>query len=125
MASQTMVLVLMASLKDLVNNLLPLVNNLCLLTPHSAMAKFCSSSNLLVISLFNSLLLSSNLLTPSLLTHNLLTQNKPTHSSLLTPSHLLMVSSLPILKVRQLDLLGGSASSLELKAKDCSWILIV
>merc|ERR1719370_481810 len=101
-ASPTMVLVLMASLK-------PLVNNLRLLTPPSAMAKFCSSSsNLLVISLFNSLLLSSNLLT----------HNKPTHSSLLIPSHLLMVSSLPILKVLQLDLLGGSASSPELKAKD-------
>merc|ERR1712212_1176545 len=110
----------MASLKVLVNNLLPLVNNLRPLTPPSAMAKFCSSSNLLAISLFNSLLLSS-----SLLTHNLLTHNKPTHSSLLTPSHLLMVSSLPILKVLQLDLLGGSASSPELKAKDCSWILIV
>ena len=82
----------------------------------SVMAKFCSSSNLLAISLFNSLLLSSNLLTPSLLTNNLPTcSSQPTHS-LLTPSHLPMVSSLPILKVLQLDLLGGSASSPELKA---------
>merc|ERR1719391_1701078 len=125
MASPTMVLVLMASLKDMVNNLLsmansplPMVNNLRLLTPHRVMAKL-SSSNLLVISLL-SLLIPSNLHTP-----NLLTPNLPTHSNLLTPSHLPMVNSLSTLKVVQLDLLGGSALSPVLKAQDCSWIFIV
>merc|ERR1719391_1976946 len=112
MASPTMVLVPMASLKDMVNNLLPManspllmVNNLRLLTPHRVMAKL-SSSNLLVISLLN-LLIPSNLHTPNLLTHS----SQPTHSHLLTPSHLLMVNSLSTLKVVQLDLLGGSALS--------------
>merc|ERR1719342_78077 len=99
MASLTMVLVPMASLKDMVNNPLPMVNNLRLLTPHRLMAKL-SSSNLLVISLLN-LLIPSNLLTPNL----------PTHSSQPTPSHLRMVSSLSTLKVVQLDLLGGSILS--------------
>merc|ERR1719391_1786078 len=101
MASPTMDLVPMASLKDMVNNLLPMansplpmVNNLRLLTPHRVMAKLSSSSSLLVISLLN-LLIPSNLLTPNL----------PTHSSLR------MVNSLSTLKVVQLDLLGGSALS--------------
>merc|ERR1719348_264394 len=124
-----MVLVPMASLKDIVNNLLPMansplpmansplpmansplpmVNNLRLLTPHRVMAKLISS-NLLVISLLNLLIPSS----------------QPTHSHLLTPSHLPMVNSLSTLKVVQLDLLGGSALSPVLKAQYCSWILIV
>merc|ERR1719342_1291793 len=126
MASPTMVLVPMvlvpmASLKDMVNNLqpmanspLPMVNNLRLLTPHRVMAKL-SSSNLLVISLLN-LLIPSNLHTHS---------SQPTPSHLLTPSHLPMVNSLSILKVVQLDLLGGSALSPALKAQDCTWIFIV
>merc|ERR1719447_2088515 len=111
LASPTMVLVPMSSLKDMVNNplpmansLLPMVNNLRLLTPHRVMAKL-SSSNLLVISLSN-LLIPSNLHTPKLLTPNL-----PTQSHLLTPSHLPMVNSLSTLKVVQLDLLDGSALS--------------
>merc|ERR1719300_2132792 len=110
----------MASLKDMVN-LLPManspllmVNNLRLLTPHRVMAKL-SSSSLLVISLLN-LLIPSNLHTHS---------SQPTHSHLLTPSHLPMVNSLSTLKVVQLDLLGGSALSPVLKAQDCSWISIV
>merc|ERR1712130_968295 len=111
------VLVPMASLKDMANNPLPMansplpmVNNLRLLTPHRVMAKL-SSSNLLVISLLN-LLIPSNLHT-----HNLLTPNLPTHSHLLTPSHLPMVNSLSTLEVVQLDLLGGSALSPVLKAR--------
>merc|ERR1719312_1071199 len=126
LAFPTMVLVPMASLKDMVNNLLPMansplpsVNNLRLLTPHRVMAKL-SSSNLLVISLLN-LLIPSNLLTPNLPTHS----SQPTHSHLLTPSHLPMVNSLSTLKVVQLDLLGGSALSPVLKAPDCTWIFIV
>merc|ERR1719300_598844 len=105
MASLTMVLVPMASLRDMVNSLKDMVNNLLLLTPHRVMAKL-SSSNLLVISLLNLLTLSS----------------QPTHSHLHTPSHLRMVNSLSTLKVVQLDLLGGSALS---QAQDFSWILIV
>merc|ERR1719391_1757394 len=122
MASPTMVLVPMASLKDMVNLLpmanspLPMVNNLRLLTPHRVMVKL-SSSNLLVISLLN-LLIPSNLLTHNLPTHS----SQPTHSHLLTPSHLRMVNSLSTLKLVQLDLLGGSALS---QAQDFSWIFIV
>merc|ERR1719447_2332641 len=131
LASPTMVLVPMSSLKDMVNNplpmansLLPMVNNLRLLTPHRVMAKL-SSSNLLVISLLN-LLIPSNLHTHNLLTPNLPTHSsQPTHSHLLTPSHLPMVNSLSTLKVVQLDLLGGSALSPVLKAQDFSWILFV
>merc|ERR1719175_382183 len=75
LASPTMVLVPMASLKDMVNLLpmanspLPMVNNLRLLTPHRVLAKL-SSSNLLAISLLT-LLIPSNL---------------HTHSTLLTPN---------------------------------------
>merc|ERR1719447_1098619 len=119
MASPTTVLVPMASLKDMVNNILPMANNLHLLTQHRVMAKL-SSSNLLVISLLN-LLIPSNLHTPNLPTHS----SQPTHSHLLTPSHLPMVNSLSTLKVVQLDLLGGSALSPVLKAQDFSWIFIV
>merc|ERR1719378_639025 len=122
MASPTMVLVPMASLKDMANNPLPMansplpmVNNLRLLTPLRVMAKL-SSSNLLVISLLN-LFIPSNLHTPRLLTHS----NQPTHGRLLTPSHLPMVNSLSTLKVVQLDLLGGSASSSVPKAQDLPW----
>merc|ERR1719312_743426 len=85
MASPTMVFVPMASLKDMVNNLLPMANNLHLLTPHRVIAKL-SSSNLLVISLLNLLILNS-LHTPRLLTPNL-----PTHSNQPTHSHLPMVN---------------------------------
>merc|ERR1719342_1851136 len=108
-----MVLVPMASLKDMVNSPLPMVNNLRLLIPHRVMVKL-SSSNLLVISLLN-LLIPSNLHTHNLPTHS----SQPTHSHLLTPSHLPMVNSLSTLKVVQLDLLGGSALSLVPKAQDC------
>merc|ERR1719391_265780 len=107
------------NLLPMANSHLPMVNNLRLLTPHRVMAKL-SSSNLLVISRLN-LLIPSNLHTHNLLTHS----SQPTHSHLLTPSHLPMVNSLSTLKVVQLDLLGGSALSPVLKAQDCSWIFIV
>merc|ERR1719397_446568 len=96
MASRTMALAPMASLKVMASNLMPMVNNLQLLILLRVMDKH-SLSNLLDISLLNSLL---------------------THSSLHIPSHLPMVNTLPIpsslsiLKVLQLDLnRHGSASS--------------
>merc|ERR1719489_674297 len=106
MASQTMALVSMASLKVMASSHLLMVNNLLqLLTP---------LRNLLATSHLNSLL------TPSSLPINLPTLNLPTLSSQPTHSHLHMVNSLPILKeVLQLGLnrrLRGSTSSSLLKA---------
>merc|ERR1712192_95995 len=91
MASQTMALDPTASLKVMASSHLLMVNNLLQLpTP---------LRNLLVISHLNSLLTPSNLRIPS----SLPTLNLPTHNQL-TLSSLPMVSSLPILKVLQLDL---------------------
>merc|ERR1712192_260285 len=97
MASQTMALDPTASLKVMASSHLLMVNNLLQLpTP---------LRNLLVISHLNSLLAPSNLRIPSSLpTLNLPTHNQLTLSSQPTHSHLPMVSSLPILKVLQLDL---------------------
>jgi len=119
MASQTMALAPMASLKVMASNLpmasspLPMVNNLQLLILLRVMGKH-SLSNLLDISLLNSLLTHSNLHIPS----SLPILSQLTLNSQPIPSHLRMVNNLPIpsslsiLKVLQLDLSRhGSASS--------------
>jgi len=119
MASQTMALAPMASLKVMASNLpmasspLPMVNNLQLLILLRVMDKH-SLSNLLDISLLNSLLTHSNLHIPS----SLPILSQLTLNSQPIPSHLRMVNNLPIpsslsiLKVLQLDLSRhGSASS--------------
>merc|ERR1719239_1700412 len=107
MASQTMALAPMASLKVMASNLpmasspLPMVNNLQLLILLRVMGKH-SLSNLLDISLLNSLLTHSNLHIPSSL--HILSQ--------LTLNSQPIPSNLSILKVLQLDLSRhGSASS--------------
>merc|ERR1719233_908198 len=113
MASQTMALAPMVSLKVMASSLLHMVNNMQLLILLRVMDKH-SLSNLLDISLLNSLLTHSNLHIPSSL--HILSQL--TLNSQPIPSHLRMVNNLPIpsslsiLKVLQLDLSRhGSASS--------------
>jgi len=113
MASQTMALAPMASLKVMASNLLLMVNNMQLLILLRVMDKH-SLSNLLDISLLNSLLTHSNLHIPS----SLPILSQLTLNSQPIPSHLRMVNNLPIpsslsiLKVLQLDLSRhGSASS--------------
>merc|ERR1719397_2001895 len=114
MASRTMALAPMASLKVMASNLLPMassplpmVNNLQLLILLRVMDKH-SLSNLLDISLLNSLHIPSSLHILSQLTLN----SQPIPSHLPMVNNLLIPSSLSILKVLQLDLSRhGSASS--------------
>merc|ERR1712212_1319971 len=108
-----MALAPMASLKVMASNLLPMVNNLQLLILLRVMDKH-SLSNLLDISLLNSLLTPNNQHIPS----SLPILSQLTLNSQPIPSHLPMVNNLPIpsslsiLKVLQLDLSRhGSASS--------------
>merc|ERR1719397_2513060 len=84
MASRTMALAPMASLKAMASSLLHMVNNLQLLILLRVMDKH-SLSNLLDISLLNSLLTHSSLHILSQLTLN----SQP------IPSHLPMVNNLP------------------------------